>query len=254
MVPVVSLLIVVTLSMVVTRIAAVALVHTGLSHQAARFQARSAFTGVGFTTTEAEHLVNHPVRRRIVMWLMLLGNIGIITVMSSVLLSFLQLQSGAESWLAFAIMIAGLLALLALSRSPLVERGTNRIISWALTRWTSVDARDYARLLHLRDEYGVSELQIEEGDWLAGRQVKEAAAGKEGILILGIECPGGHYIGAPPADTELRAGDRLILYGWTPRVAELDQRAQGADGDARHEHAMAAHREVAAEERARAGR
>ena len=63
MIPVVSLLTVVTLSMVVTRIAAVALVYTGLSHQAARFQARSAFTGVGFTTSEAEHLVNHPVRR-----------------------------------------------------------------------------------------------------------------------------------------------------------------------------------------------
>jgi hypothetical protein len=254
MIPVVSLLIVVTLSMVVTRIAAVALVHTGLSHQAARFQARSAFTGVGFTTSEAEDLVNHPVRRRIVMWLMLVGNIGIITVMSSVLLSLLEIRSGQQNWAVFAIMVVGLLALLALSRSALVDRVTTRAISWALKRWTTVDARDYARLLHLRDEYGVSELQVGEGDWLAGKRVKDVAIGKEGILILGIECPGDNYIGAPPADTEIRAGDRLILYGWAPRVAELDQRFAGADGDAAHAHAMTKHEQVAAQERASAGR
>ena len=73
MIPVVSLLLVLTFSLVVTRIAAVALVHTGLGLEAARFQARSAFTGVGFTTDESESLVNHPVRRRIVMGLMLVG-------------------------------------------------------------------------------------------------------------------------------------------------------------------------------------
>jgi len=31
-----------------------ALMFTGLSHEAARFQARSAFSGVGFTTIEPE--------------------------------------------------------------------------------------------------------------------------------------------------------------------------------------------------------
>lgn len=50
-----SLLVVVTRSILVTRIATLALTHTGLSREAASFQARSAFTGVGFTTSEAEH-------------------------------------------------------------------------------------------------------------------------------------------------------------------------------------------------------
>ena len=44
-----------------TRIATVALQLTGLSKANARFQARSAFTGVGYTTSEAEDTVNHPV-------------------------------------------------------------------------------------------------------------------------------------------------------------------------------------------------
>ena len=71
MIPVVSILVILSLSLMVTRIASVALVHTGLGREAARFQARSAFTGVGFTTTESETIVGHPVRRRIVALLML---------------------------------------------------------------------------------------------------------------------------------------------------------------------------------------
>jgi Trk-type K+ transport system membrane component len=38
------------LSLLITRIATIALSVTGLSRETARFQARSAFTGVGFTT------------------------------------------------------------------------------------------------------------------------------------------------------------------------------------------------------------
>ena len=64
MLAIISLLLIVALSLIVTRTAAVALTYTGLSQQAASFQARSAFTGVGYTTSEAESLVNHPVRRQ----------------------------------------------------------------------------------------------------------------------------------------------------------------------------------------------
>ena len=46
MLPIVSILVIVGLSLLVTRVASVALVHTGLGREAARFQARSAFTGV----------------------------------------------------------------------------------------------------------------------------------------------------------------------------------------------------------------
>ena len=62
-----SLLLVVAISLLVTRVATVMLTATGLSREVARFQARSAFTGAGYTTTESESVVNHPVRRRIVM-------------------------------------------------------------------------------------------------------------------------------------------------------------------------------------------
>jgi Trk-type K+ transport system membrane component len=73
MIAVFSFLIILTLSLIVTRIAALALSITGLSSTTAQFQARSAFTGVGFTTLESEAILNHPIRRRIIMTLMLAG-------------------------------------------------------------------------------------------------------------------------------------------------------------------------------------
>lgn len=78
MIEVVSLLVVLVMSLIITRVATVALALTGMSQPAARFQARSALTGAGFTTSESERVVNHPVRRRVIMWLMLVGNTGLV--------------------------------------------------------------------------------------------------------------------------------------------------------------------------------
>ncbi len=254
MIPVVSLLILVTISLVVTRVAAVALVHTGLDSEAARFQARSAFTGVGFTTSEAESVVDHPVRRRVVMALMLVGNIGVVSVMSSLILSFIDMGSGAAMWPTLALMAGGLGALLFLGSSRWVDQHVCRVISWALNRFTSVEARDYARLLHLREDYGVTELRVAEGDWIAGRALGETGLVREGVLVLGIECPGNRFVGAPAADTRIEVGDRLLLYGRTPRIAEIDARSAGSDGDAAHWGAVSEWESVAREERDHAGR
>ena len=90
MIAIVSLLFTLTLSILITRVAAIALMMTGLSREVAAFQARSAFTGVGLTTSETETVVNHPVRRRIIMSLMLFGNLGIAAVVATSILSFLN--------------------------------------------------------------------------------------------------------------------------------------------------------------------
>ena len=64
MIGAVTLFLIITLSALITKVAAIALVHTGLSTESAKFQARSAYTGAGFTTSESESITNHPVRRK----------------------------------------------------------------------------------------------------------------------------------------------------------------------------------------------
>lgn len=254
MIAVISVLLILTLSIVVIRVATVALVHTGMGREAARFQARSAFTGAGYTTSEAESVVNHPLRRRLVSWLMLAGNVGIVTAMSSLLLSFVDMRAGDSAWASLALLVVGILVLVAVSSSAWVDRHLCRVISWALKRFTQLDARDYARLLHLREDYGVSDLRVQPGEWLAGRTLAEAGMSKEGLLVLGIECPGGQFIGAPAQDTEICESDRLLLYGRTPRIAEIDRRRSDGDGERSHLAAVAEQERIAAKERSAAGR
>src|ERR671932_1767602 len=85
---IVAVFAVVLASLLITRVGAVALMLTGMSRESSRFQARSAFFGVGFTTAEAEAVVTHPVRRRIIAWLILLGNAGVISVLGTLIISF----------------------------------------------------------------------------------------------------------------------------------------------------------------------
>ena len=90
MLAVFTLFIIIVLSIIINRVATIALVHTGLPIDSASFQARSALTGAGFTTTESEEVMNHPVRRKIIGWLMLIGNAGIVTIISTLILTFIN--------------------------------------------------------------------------------------------------------------------------------------------------------------------
>lgn len=80
LVGVVAFLTILGLSLVITGVTTVALTMTGLSEEAARFQARSAFTGTGFTRNEAESVVNHPVRRRAIMLLMIVRSTELLAI------------------------------------------------------------------------------------------------------------------------------------------------------------------------------
>jgi len=235
----VSLLMVITLSLAITRIATEALTLTGLSRESAKFQARSAFTGAGFTTSESEQVVSHPVRRRILMLLMMLGNAGIVTVVSSLVLTFIS-AAGPGDWLSrLLLLLAGIGLLLALAKNRWIDRIISRVVNWALKRWTDIDLRDYAGLLRLHGNYGVMELRVEPEDWLANKLLSEAGLRSEGALVLGIQRADKTYVGAPRGSTHIRPHDILILYGRLPALAELDSRRAGMAGERAHREAVA---------------
>lgn len=244
MVAIISLLLVVFLSILVTRIATIALTHTGLTRQSARFQARSAFSGAGFTTNESEMVVSHPVRRRIVMFLILIGNAGIVAAISSLILTFVQKGDTTTLTLRIIILVSGILVLWLLASSKWVDRQLSRMVDTLLKRYTSLDVRDYASLLHLTGEYRLAELRIQKNDWIAGRKISESRLRSEGINLLGIKKPDGTYIGNPTPDTRLEYKDILILYGRIEAIEELDRREQGLQGDIEHRQAIVEQQQV----------
>ncbi|MGB5812076.1 MAG: TrkA C-terminal domain-containing protein [Polyangiales bacterium] len=218
MVAVISLLFIVTVSFFIVRVATIALVRTGMSPVSARFQASSAFTGTGFTTTESEQITRHPVRRRIVISLMLLGNIGIVSVMATLILSVV-LEGRSAPWVRIAVILGGLVILGFLATTRFVDHHVGRLVSWALTKWTDLDGRDYSHLLHLAQGYGVTEVVIDTQGPLDQMRVGEGLFLDAHLVLLGVQHPDGVYEGAPTKDLLLEAGDRLFLYGKAQQIA-----------------------------------
>lgn len=237
MVSVVSLLLVLALSMLVIRIGSVAFLMTGVSEEVARFQSLSAFSGTGFTTDEAENIVKHPARRRIATLLIRVGSIGVVSSIATLLLSFVGAGSAAPERL--LVLLLGVIVLFALARSPAFNRLLTPLIQHLLARYTTLDLRDYADLLHLREDYRIVELEVRDHTWLANRTLGELNLSDEGVLVLGVKRSGEDYIGAPPADLRLRPGNLLVLYGRKHRLHELSTRASG--DQAAHRQAKAEH-------------
>ncbi len=247
MIAVVSLFAVAVVSLLITRVATVAFVLTGMSQEAARFQARSALSGTGFTTAESESVVNHPVRRKIVMTLMLLGGAGILTTFATLVIGFANATRG-EAYSRLGAMLLALTGLVVLSRSRWFNRALSPLVTRLVNRYTDLHARDYAELLHLGGRWGVGQVAVRGDDWLAGKSLKVLDLRAEGVAVLGVERADGSYLGAPSFETRVAAGEILLLYGRADRLSELDHRPAGAAGDAAHRDAVADQRRTAAEE------
>ena len=257
MLGIISLLVIVVLSIVVNRVATIALMNTGMSKQAARFQSRSALTGVGFTTSESEEVVKMPGRRRILLALMLLGNAGIVTAISSLIVGFVGDEQGSGLLLKSSVLIAGLALLWVLTKSGYIEARMARLISKVLEKSEELRPIDYSSLLHLSGEYRIYEMRMDSDHWLCGRTLSEAGLSSEGVLVLGMTREDGTYIGSPQPGTEIRDGDDLVLYGREKSLEELKKRKEGAKGNTEHAESVReqdeeVRRETAEDERSRA--
>jgi hypothetical protein len=199
------------------------------------FQAHSAFLGVGFTTRESEVVVDHPVRRRIVWWMMIFGNAGLIAAVSSLIPVFIASGQGLMGfWARLLWLASGLTLLWVISSSKTVDKLIYHATAWALRTWTRLEIHDYPSLLQLSAGYSVAEFEVLPGDWVAGRPLKELRLPDEGVQILGIRRPEGEYIGAPSPNTYIRRGDTLIAYGMAEHLAELRGRRADSVGEASH--------------------
>lgn len=106
----------------------------------------------------------------------------------------------------------------------------------------------------LRDGYGVARFRVDEGDWLGGRTVGALDLAAEGILVFGIECPGGHFVGVHAPDVQIQARDVLVVYDRSAQITALEQRRNDSLVGHAHEEAVMQRRDRESSERARVGR
>lgn len=244
MVAILTLLLILTLSLIATRIASVALVHTGLSREVARFQARSAFTGVGFTTNESEMVINHPVRRKILQLLMLWGNAGLVTAVASTIASLMQIERSETPWTKIFLLLGGVITVYLLSSSKWVDELMFRWISVALKRFTDLEVNDYAGMLQLGGDYTVTQFLVDEEDWLVRKPLEELDLRSEGVLVLGILRSTGSYLGGPRGDTIIYPGDNVVVYGRRGIAEALVSRRRSMRGDVEHHQVVSEQKRV----------
>ena len=152
------LIITIALIFLIWEIASVALSITGLAHDKARFQALSALTGTGFTTRDSELIISHRQRRAIVMALMILGNVGIILILSNIIISkttvYLFLKLGVLSVLLFL--------LYKIASHKGLMRKLKKEIEDKLLKTSVFEKRAIEEILNLAQGYGVVELNLKE--------------------------------------------------------------------------------------------
>lgn len=215
-----TFLIVAVITLVFGQLATGALIATGVPPEIAAFQARSAFSGAGFTTTEAENVVNHPLRRRIIATTMFVGSLGTPTLVVTVLVGLIAPGPGntTERTLVLVSGTAGIVMLV-------LNRPIRRVLVGVGRRYTArrlVPAlgRDVDEIVSLGDGFVVDAIRLDADPAPTSRSLRALAHAIPGCTVLGVR-RAGEYVGEPPVDIELRAGDELIVHGHRERVAEL---------------------------------
>lgn len=210
-----ALVFIVALSMLVVRIGANALVLTGMSEEASRFQASSAFFGVGFTTNEAELIMSNIARRKIVLYLIVAGNIGLTSALATIVITIIQTSGNNDIHPALKI---GFLALCIISTAlffnlKIIRRPLDALMKIVLKRMGINKFLDYSLLLNVQGGYCISDLTLFEEHIMQGKSLAESTPSAHGILVLSVHSEDGSFLGAPDKDTVVKTGDTLMLYG-----------------------------------------
>jgi hypothetical protein len=198
-------------SLLVVRAAGIALMMTGMERERARFQALSAFSGTGFTTREAESIINHPQRRRIVSWLIIMGNAGIVAVIVTATSSLVS-SRGRQIPLNIIIFIAGAIVIYRIAASRGLLKKWELFIEGRLVKSRAFEETSTEDILHFVEGYGVVREIVTDRSLLVDRSLAEARLSSKGLLVLGIE-RGPRWIPIPSAGEVIRTGDRLVVYG-----------------------------------------
>ena len=220
-----TFLLVALITLIVNRLATGVLIATGLPLSIARFQARSAYSGTGFTTTESENVVNHPIRRRVLYTLMMVGNLGTPTLVVTIVLGFVAPGPGDTLERLFGLAGAMVVLLLAMSSPPVTRWLEHLGQRYGSRRIREALAEEDEVLVDLGDGFVVSRIPLIDtpGD-TAIRSLRAMRDHLGDVDVLGvhqIDGPDGNYLGRAPTDIELAAGDALVVHGRRDEVRRL---------------------------------
>jgi Trk-type K+ transport system membrane component len=211
-----TFLVVAVFTMVFGRLATGALIATGVPPEIAAFQSRSAFSGAGFTTTETESVINHPMRRKIISTTMFVGSLGTPTLIVAVLIGFMAPGPGSTTERTLVTISGIVLIAMLIGNRPATDFLVKVGHRYANKRLIPVLSDSFETLLTLGDDFAVGSISLAADPADTYRSLRGLDEAVRGVRVLGIR-RGDEYFGETPIDIELRQGDEILVY------ARLDQ-------------------------------
>ncbi|SFT27349.1 TrkA C-terminal domain-containing protein [Paenibacillus sp. BC26] len=207
----------------VVEISAILMRATGLNRDIARFQVISLLTSTGYTTKESELISNHPIRRRIGMFLILFGVVSFAVVVSAIA----SIIAPKFHLVKMGFFAALLLLLLLILRTPI----TYRYLASKLS-----DSMEVQHELHdfpikdvlFRDSLDVfTEVVICANSPYVGSIARAIIQPNADLNLLYIR-RGADMLRKSRYDTPLKAGDALCFYGREDELKDLFSRELAA--------------------------
>ena len=188
-----------------------ALEASGMDRKKARFQALSELTGTGFTTGEAESVVNNPRRRLIATWLIFIGNASAIGFIIALII-WIRAGLTALSPFQMIILSASLVIFALLIWLGTMDRITSRVVkAFRKDGYVAPDS-SVGQILHQTANYAVLRYEVGDKPPVRGCPLKELGITGTGLTILAVE-RGGKSLPHPKLEELIMPGDHLLLYG-----------------------------------------
>lgn len=230
--PLIALFIIAIVSWIVVQAGATAFMMTGLSRSVAEFQAISCFFGVGFTTSESEMIVSHPVRRRLAGHLIIIGNIGLTSAVGAFIITFtgserdfldvvMRTDEPASFMVRLIVIIIGVGLIAVFFRLGFVKRVIEWIVKSSLERTHAIRVMDYETVLRSDAGFAVMQVELDAQNEYIGRTLAGAKLGSKGVLILSIQRADGEHLGTPHPTSPLLEGDVLTVYGHEDAIKDV---------------------------------
>ena len=199
-----ALLVLLAGSVVIVRLASVILRLTGLPDHVARFQSISALTGAGFTTTESEAIVNFPIRRKVIVALMLLGNLGLVSVAATVIVTLAESLGDTDRMMVQIAQMGGAVAVIAFfTMSKTLDRIMCGLAERFLRRFVNKRADQFNTLLALGPDHCVAAHIYRGHHVISAYELLDDVRGISILAVMGLE----HHVGHLD-QSEARIGPR----------------------------------------------
>ena len=216
---VVLLVFLLVVSVLLVKIGALMLEMTGMDPEWARFQALSAFTQTGFTTSEAEGAVNHPVRRRIISGLMLSGAASLITLVS-VFVGTMALHDARQTTISLVAMAVAAFILWRIAASRRFSAFLHRTIKKRMEKMEIMPTTAMEFLVSQNNGYGIVRVLLDERSPQVGKTLADLGTIKQDVLVLSIQRDE-TMIPVPKGPERLLAGDLLLCFGRVDSIARV---------------------------------